>query len=118
MQERQRKVPVLIPLNLDGYLFSGKWKNGKGTQVLQRLAADFTGWEKDNQTFQPGCSQPQKIPPRGLAPSDSPAQPSPQFVKAKREKHQVIPPASRNPRLRTCPTGWLKTRHDERAYLR
>ena len=51
-------------------------------------------------------------------PSDSPAQPSPQFVKAKREKHQVIPPASRNPRLRTCPTGWLKTRHDERAYLR
>jgi hypothetical protein len=52
MQERQRKVPVLIPLNLDGYLFSGKWKNVKGTQVLQRLAADFTGWEKDNQTFE------------------------------------------------------------------
>ena len=52
MQERQRKVPVLIPLNLDGYLFSGKWKNGNGTQVLQRLAADFTGWEKDNQTFE------------------------------------------------------------------
>ena len=39
-------------------------------------------------------------------PSDSPAQPSPQFVKAKREKHQVILPANRNPRLRPRPPGW------------
>jgi hypothetical protein len=39
-------------------------------------------------------------------PSDSPAQPSPQFVKAKREKHQVIPPASRNPRSRYSSSGW------------
>jgi uncharacterized protein YjbI with pentapeptide repeats len=42
MRRRGEKVLVLIPLNLDGYLLSGKWKNGKSRQVLSRLAADFT----------------------------------------------------------------------------
>jgi hypothetical protein len=35
-------------LNLDRYVLSGKWKSGKATEVLQHLAGDFTGWEKDN----------------------------------------------------------------------
>src|ERR1035441_4821749 len=39
-------------------------------------------------------------------------------VKVKREKNQVIPPASRNPRLRYCSSGRKLTRHDERASLR
>lgn len=52
MRERGRKIPALIPLNLDGYLFNGNWKSGKATQVLQRLAADFTGWENDNRKFE------------------------------------------------------------------
>jgi len=42
MKEREAKVQVLVPLNLDGYLFSDKWKSGYQAQVRRRLAADFT----------------------------------------------------------------------------
>jgi hypothetical protein len=52
MQERGTKVLSLIPLNLDGYLFTDRWENGKKTEVMSRLAANFTGWETDECIFE------------------------------------------------------------------
>jgi len=51
MKQRQRKVLTLIPLDLDGFLFD-RWESAKAEQVKTRVAADFTGWETDNQKMQ------------------------------------------------------------------
>jgi TIR domain/Pentapeptide repeats (8 copies) len=50
MRQRGAKVLALIPLNLDGFLF--QWTSGKAQQVKSRLAADFTGWEENNEKFE------------------------------------------------------------------
>lgn len=43
--ERERKEgrDILIPLNLDDYLFDG-WKSGRAPRIRERLAADFRLW--------------------------------------------------------------------------
>lgn len=47
-QESKQLSLVLIPLDLDGYLLSGNWNNGKATQVRSRLAGNFNGWKSIN----------------------------------------------------------------------
>jgi hypothetical protein len=42
MQANKIPSPVLIPINLDGYMLSDRWQSGKRRIVQSRLAADFT----------------------------------------------------------------------------
>lgn len=53
MKDRGAKLQVLIPLNLDGYLFSDKWNSQHGyqSQIKRRLAADFTNIGGDAAKF-------------------------------------------------------------------
>lgn len=41
------RKPVLLPLNIDNFMFSADWQNAKKTQIQSRLAADFVGWNKE-----------------------------------------------------------------------
>lgn len=53
MKERGQNILALIPLNLDNHMFdSTDWGDGKADQVTKRHAADFTGWETNNDKFE------------------------------------------------------------------
>jgi hypothetical protein len=50
--ERGKKVFKLIPLNLDGYMFSKEWEFGThAREIRSRVAADFQGWETKGLNF-------------------------------------------------------------------
>ena len=57
MKDRGEKLHSLIPLILDNYLYSGKWKSGKALEVRSRFAADFTGWDNDSAKFKEGIER-------------------------------------------------------------
>lgn len=50
-RERRERRDLIIPLNLDDHLHLG-WEDGLATDIRSRLAADFTGWEQDNDKFE------------------------------------------------------------------
>jgi hypothetical protein len=54
MKDRGEKVLALIPLDLDGYLFSDecKAKSPKSAEIRNRIAGNFNGWESDNPLFE------------------------------------------------------------------
>jgi hypothetical protein len=51
--KRKRKAcPQLIPLNLDGYMFTDQWDLGVlANEVRSRVAADFRNWENPSSNF-------------------------------------------------------------------
>jgi len=51
MKERGRKMDLLVPLDLDGHLFSDEFRNGKQDQLRERFAANFQGWQPDSTGF-------------------------------------------------------------------
>lgn len=51
-KQQGRKVLAIIPLNLDGYLFSSEWHSGYQHQIRRRVAADFTGWDIAPEKFE------------------------------------------------------------------
>ena len=57
MKERGHKTLALIPLDLDGYLLSGQWQNGKSQEVLARFVADFRGCNRSHKKFETRVEQ-------------------------------------------------------------
>jgi TIR domain/Pentapeptide repeats (8 copies) len=48
---------VVLPVDLDGYMLSAKWKSEHRAEILKRLAADFTSTEKNWRKFNFECEK-------------------------------------------------------------
>lgn len=42
-----KETLVLIPLNLDGFMFADTWESGWKNQIVSRIAPDFTHWNSE-----------------------------------------------------------------------
>jgi hypothetical protein len=51
-KERGHQVLVIIPLNIDNSMFDPVWNDWKKQHLTDRMAADFTEWEKDCAKFE------------------------------------------------------------------
>ena len=49
-KERGQRALALIPLDLDGFILD-QWQHPKKDLVLERLVADFKGWDQDDARF-------------------------------------------------------------------
>ena len=49
-KERDTEADILIPIDLDGYLFDG-WQSGNSALVRARAAARFRGWDKNVELY-------------------------------------------------------------------
>ena len=47
----QQNVLRMIPLNVDGFVFTDDWPSGLRQQVRDRIATDFTNWKTDPDEF-------------------------------------------------------------------
>jgi hypothetical protein len=51
-KERGQKILTILPLDLDGYLFTPACTGSHVTEIRRRLAADFNDWENGNAIFE------------------------------------------------------------------
>ncbi len=51
MKDRNEKVGVVIPINIDGYVFSETWTRGFKKQLQSRLVASFENWKTDANSY-------------------------------------------------------------------
>lgn len=51
-QQTGRDRAMLLPLNLDGYFLGGNWRHRHQNLVRSRLAAEFSGWRRNNTKFE------------------------------------------------------------------
>jgi TIR domain-containing protein/pentapeptide repeat protein len=66
-KEQGKRVRVLIPLDLDGYIFSEDCTYELSGAIKTRLVGDFVGWEHDNSKFEAQFEQVVKAMQTGRA---------------------------------------------------
>jgi len=57
MRASGKKSIALIPLDLDGYMFSEEWQSAKKEDVHARLAANFVDWRSELKAFDRGIER-------------------------------------------------------------